>query len=618
LFNSTWTLGALAAIVSWNPYVAFFQPGVGLDPSWWAAMYMAAHRGMHFGSQIVFTYGPLAFLRQAWVWYGNLGALGFVYSATLHIALAISLVWSLRRTLHAAIAVVLALLVLVAAPEADVALALAAIWCLAALSPEPPRYAPNLVLFGGAALGAIETLVELRSGPVILAICAITLLGVEHWRRRVPIFVGCSAVFFLVAWFSSGQALGNLPDFVSNAVQIVSGYSEAMGLPDATGPLTLPLTVLAGAALVAAATFSSAAGRGRKAAAAAISVAIFSLYKEAVVRAGVSHRAIFFATAAVLAAGIAFGRRRVLAGAWLAGFGVASALTVSTGASSLSFDPVTHARQAVDQVRLLLSPNARAGKTFLGAVGMIEAYHLDPATLDLLRGHTVHVDPWEAGVAWAYRLDWDPLPVIQNYSAYTAALDRLNSERLRSPHGPQRILRENTGLVDPSHVQSVDSRLPAWDPPAQAIAMLCNYVPLRTTARWQVLGKVTNRCGTPQAIGSIHTRYGQTVRLPSAQAGGVVYAKVEGAAVTGLERLKTLLYRANSRHVVVNGTNSYRLVPGTAADGLLIDLPPNIDYPAPFVLSPGARTIEFKGVSGELTIDLYWMQVRIPPAGRLP
>ena len=50
---------------------------------------------------------------------------------------------------------------------------------------------------------------------------------------------------------------------------------------------------------------------------------------------------------------------------------------------------------------------------------MQETYALPPARCGALRGHTVAVEPWEAGAAWAYELDWQPQPVFQNYSAYT-------------------------------------------------------------------------------------------------------------------------------------------------------------------------------------------------------
>lgn len=245
---------------------------------------------------------------------------------------------------------------------------------------------------------------------------------------------------------------------------------------------------------------------------------------------------------------------------------------------------------------------------------MAAVYGLRPSTLDLLRGHTVHIDPWETAVVWTYGLEWDPLPIFQDVTSYTTELDRLNSDALRSSGGPERILRENTARGASGYeTAAVDRRYPAWDPPEQSLAMLCNYVPLETTARWQVLGKVPDRCGVPQRVGSTNARYGDPVTLPAARPGGVVFARLHGVDVSGLERLRTFAYRASLRYVVVNGTATYRLVPGTAKDGLIMSAAPRVDYPAPFALAPGARTIELTGRSGEVRVDLYWMQVRPAP-----
>jgi hypothetical protein len=76
-----------------------------------------------------------------------------------------------------------------------------------------------------------------------------------------------------------------------------------------------------------------------------------------------------------------------------------------------------------------------------------------------------------------------------------------------------------------------------------------------------------------------------------------------------VERLKTLVYRAPARHALINGTEVVRIVPGTAEDGLLFDVSPELDYPAPFALSPNVRSIAFTGVSGELRLDLYRLSV---------
>jgi hypothetical protein len=608
--SSSWTLGLVVGLLSWK--VLFATPAIGLDNSWQAALYMASHRGLHFGTQVVFTYGPLGFLNQPFLWYSGLAAIAFVYQVALHLALGITLLWALRRTLSAPIAVVLTAVVLIAAPGLDVPISLTAVWCLLALSPEPPSRAPWIVLIGGVVLGAAQTLVEWRSGPVILVMCAITLLASRQRWRNLALFIVGAVGALLALWFLSGQGVGNISGYLAKTAQIVSGYSEAMGLHG--GPALVVGALALGAGLTAVACLSSRPGATRLAAGLVIALASFAVFKEAVVRADFDHSQIFFGTAAGVGAAVAYERRRTLA--LLAVVGLAALnLGLEVGNQVVpTFNPIAHIRAAASGVRLLFSPGRRSHDTSLYAQDMRRVYRLSPATLRLLRGRTVYVAPWEEAAAWAYGLRWDPPPVFQNYSAYTAALDRLNANALRSPSGPQRILRENTLTVNPrTHSPAgVDRRWSAWDPPGQSLAMFCNYAPLLTTPRWQVLGKVASRCGPSTRVGSRDTRYGVTVRVPEPAKGRIVYAKVHGAGVSGLERIRTLLYRADVRHVVVNGTSTYRLVPGTAADGLIMDMAPGVDYPgpSPFRLSPGAHTIRLTGQSGALTIEFFSMVVR--------
>ena len=125
-----------------------------------------------------------------------------------------------------------------------------------------------------------------------------------------------------------------------------------------------------------------------------------------------------------------------------------------------------------------------------------------PEALAQLQGHSVAVEPWEIGVAWAYELDWQPLPVFQNYTAYTPSLDRLNSAAVEDPDGPERILRDDTQVVVPEFPgPDLDGRYPGWDPPEQARAVLCNFAPLYADELWQVLGRVPDRCGRAARAG---------------------------------------------------------------------------------------------------------------------
>ncbi len=604
VLTSSVVLGLIAAIGSWN--VVLLGPSSGLDPSWQAALYLAVHDGLHFGTQVVWTYGPLGFLSLPGVWFSGLAAIAFVYSALLYVALCVSVVYLLRRALGALPAFVLTLLVLAAAPGIEVPVALAGVWCLAALADDPPPFAAQLVVIGGGVLGASEILALPRSGLAILAMCAITPLGLPGRLRRLATFAGCWLLSVIVLWFVAGQGVGNVGPFVRNALQVVSGYSEAMGTTSASS-LYVPGVIAVAVALTAGAWLASGPSSRRWAAAAAIGLASFDLYKESVVRQDTGHVEILLSTA--IAVVLAMPRR----GRWVvSGLAVAGAVVIALAAprplhEPLDVNPLDHLRTARTEVDQVLHPSKTE---FVGAVALALQYRLAPSTLKLLHGHTVDVLPWEESLVWAYDLHWDPLPIFQDYSAYTAALDRVNADKLRSASAPQRILRENAALVDPSYATgSIDGRNPTWDPPGQALALLCNYVALQSTPRWQVLGKGRDRCGAPRLLRTDQAGNGTPIRIPDPRPGTIVYAELGRAGVSGLERLRTLVYRADFRYLTVNAGAVYRLVPGTAGDGLLMSAAPGADFPAPFGLSPRAHTISLDGMPGTVTVRLFEMRV---------
>jgi hypothetical protein len=203
------------------------------------------------------------------------------------------------------------------------------------------------------------------------------------------------------------------------------------------------------------------------------------------------------------------------------------------------------------------------------------------------------------------------VPTFQNYVAYTSGLDEQNAEKLVADDGPTRILRENMGEPDATTPWlSVDARFPAWDPPAQNLAMLCNFIPLHTTRRFQVLGRGPDRCGPEEEIESVKVEWGATIKVPPARSGAVVIARIHGAESGLEEKLRTTFFRAKPTYLVTNGA-AYRLIQKTAEDGLIMSIPPDADFPGPaFTLSPAAQEISPQGGSGSLTIDFYSIPIK--------
>jgi hypothetical protein len=640
--GSSWLLGAVVGLVSWPGLLV--TPSVGLDPSWGTALNMASAQGLDFGGDVIWTYGPLGFLKVPQVAYGTYAVLGAAYTIAVQIALGTTLVWSARRTLPLLIAVAIALLAAMLLIEPIVAIAL--IWCLIVLGAEPPPAAARLFPLAAGIVSAVELLGKLNIGLLVVAMCGVSVVAMDGARRRNVLTFGASlALALAVLWFGTGQGIGDLGHDVSASVAIVTGYSTALARENApSGALYAWSLALLGTSILAAYVGARDLPFGKRIATLiVVGLAGFVLWKQAVVRHEVERSLGLF----TVLVGTLFAFRWRDYRLWRTDDGriavLAALATVLAAAAAYIFiapwqlgdrlDPIQRTDRAIAQIGDLLIPGerrrAREGSRFL----MAGSYALDPKTRRLLGDNPVDVQPWEAGIAWAYDLDWRPVPVFQAYQAYTSDLDQRNADALASDGGPRRVLRhlnEGGHTLTPSSVEgrpraelqdanslSVDRRYGAYDAPAAAVAMLCHFEALRTTLTYQVLRRVPDRCGEPRRLVSRTAEYGEPIEVPRGRGrDDVVIARVHGLEPTGVERLRTFLFRAATRSIVFDGRAEYRLVPGTAMDGLILSAPPQVDFPRPFALAPDARTIEFLKESNltspdaELTVEFLAMPVR--------
>jgi hypothetical protein len=609
-----WVGGLIVALLGWR--VGMNPPGVGLDASWNAGLAMGVHDGLHWGKELVWTYGPLGFLQTQLVWFTDQTVLTFLYQGLLHVIFCVALVWALGRRLPLLLACVGAFVAVTVLPLLELSLlsaVIASFWLL-----EEPRSDRllNTFVIAAATFAAPAALIKLSTGPLVPVVLLIALIGARVGRRRIALFVGLLVVELLVLWLLAGQSLGDIPAFVHHSIQISSGYSAAMLRSTEVAPWKVTAATLGAIgvsiALVVVAWLAPYRDRrGRWAGTLLVALAAFAIYKEGVVRVDAGHLTVYFANACVLwiAVGFAPGRRWFIPAVAVLVF--AGSLPLRPAGTADNLNPFSNLHYAFDQARNLASPGRRAAAMEDGRRGLKATYALEPGALAAVRGHTVAVEPWEAGAAWAYHLDWLPQPVFQNYSAYTPALDRMNAATIESPDGPERLLRENAQVVDAEFpTPDIDNRFLGWDPPEQARAVLCNFAPLYTSERWQVLGRVPDRCGPERALGTVEAAAGQSVPVPAPEPGTVVFARIGGAGVSGLERVQNFLLNARSRHAVVNGETRYRLVAETAGDGLLMRAAPGIAESGPFDPVPEARTIAVEGGSATLTYEFFSMSVR--------
>ena len=602
---------AIVTLVSW-PVVGNLWPRLDLDGSWEIALRQALHDGLDFGPDLVFTYGPLGWLREPMLVYPWSARLAFAYGVVVHFALCASLIWGLRRALGSLLVAAPVAVLLAGAMAQEPTLVIGFTGAVALVGGfARGRWAAVLAL-GLGVLAGIELLAKLSTGVTLAGLGVVAVLAASAQRRLAAgAFAGGAAGALVIGWVGTGQSPGAVDDYVRASFEIVAGYSEAMYFEDPSAGwefwAAFVATGIGYAVVVRAAELRPR--RTRLGFLALWTVLAFTTFKAGFVRHDPSHANIFFAS--LLGGLTAFGwvpaRRTTV---WLVGLLLTTVLFASYHQDPANLiEPFARAGRLIDQAQLLADGGATRAAIADARTGRLRFEQLNGELLAEARRGTVHIEPVEAGMAWVQRLRWRPLPVFQTYSAYTSALDERNADAIRGPHAPDRILREHGVYLDRGN----PIRSPLIDAPSTYRAMLCHYRAGRAVAPWIVLERTSPRCGAPRLLARTTAKLGEPAPIPPApDADSVVFVRIDGIGVSGLEHLRTAVYRALPRAIGFDGGRTFRLPPGTAADGLVLRVPARADFPAPYALDQSTQTLTITRAldRGEVRLRFFAMPIR--------
>ena len=599
-------IAALAlTLLTWQTVSIVARAGV--DPSWRVALHLAHLQGIQYGPDFVWTYGPLGYLAFPLAVSGGTLAAALVCVLLAQTGLAYLLVRRSSAVFGGATAILAAYVVLrlptLPADFPTLIVVGLALWSLAEPAGRPARVFP----YAGAVLAAVAVLTKTNMGlaafGVVVVVCA------AGGARRVVEAVGTAVLAFVALWVAFGNSLTNIPEWWRLSLSLVAGYSAAMQYEQRglhhdylfAAVLVGPLTI---------ATWAAVRGRRVPEAAATVLVVVgvcFATFKESFVRHDATHEPAFFAaTAVVLSCLGPGGRVRVAAGA----LGLAIAAFAMSGSATVA--PWTAARHLVAQVGDAADSSRRSAVVERSRAGERRSYEVPATALRALRGHTVHVDPWEVSAISAYGLRWRPLPVPQSYSAYTSTLDHRNASFLASPRAPERILRQNPGEL-------VNGRDRTLEAPATYRAVLCDYRQVLATTTWQVLAH-DPRCGAPRHLATVETAAGKVVTVPEGKPDELVVARVFLRDSLG-NRVRGLAYKPHDGVVSLGGGPFTAVAADVVRDGIVVHVPGNVGFDPRFGGAIDWRTIAAGGLNGSVAIsfDAYPVSGEGPaPVGERP
>lgn len=560
------TLGALTAWPLWA-----IKPAPDLDPSWHVALHLAHRANLAWGQEVLFSYGPLAIMAVPGVLTNASLLLGLFYGA-LCVSLIVAVPFYGLRNLRLWVALSFTVAICVFAPTDLFVAELISAGAFAVALFLFERRSSRLLTSVSAGFGvllAIQMLVKPPAAVVVLvAIVVLALAGAPGKLGRVVAALVAFVVSTIVIWLALDQSLGDFPHWVRGSIQVALGYTEAMALeePGRGREYVEAVALLLVLGLFIRRSASFATRRSAWIVCVSLSIVVWIAFKEGFVRHDL-HSSVFFFTVALLATAIPRRRKPVwpLIAVITAGLvftaNAASPPGTAVLASAESFRTLVHA---------IVSPSYRAELTEEGRLDIREFDGVPDDVVAAVVGHPAHVDPTAVSAAWAYGLDWRPIPVFQRYSSYTEYLDELGAAMLRGSRAPDRILRK----VGPG----IDGRNSLWDSPRTMLEVVCRYQEGPASAGWGAFFRESSRCGKERSLGRFTFSAGETIRVPPAPDGSSLVVARFDFSVPLLQRVVSTVARPLEHLTIAADGRSFRVARPDVAGPLLVRATPRLAY----------------------------------------
>jgi len=549
----------------------------GIDPGWQWAVNQADSAGLVFGRDIVFTYGPLAFLMAPLDIASNL-LLANLFFLAVQVIFVVTLAAQFARDRNLTTVAAFAVLFVIARHQglAIEGFFLLVVGLLALLS---VMYGRRIPLAVAATLTAILLLVKMSLGVASLVILAAALIiarVIFHQSYRLALGLLPFPVTLIILALLLFDGPGTFFQWFLLSAQVVSGYSVANSITNAVTNAGVQVAV--GVITVAAwIGLSVVLRRDRRLLACNLIFApvVLIQFRLAFVRQDFHQIQFIPFVLALISISALFTRNRRAVGAHIAAF----AVLLGVGAVTDLVDPVTRGLLPRDLLRGSSGSRALSQLVHLGEtrekLAVESAVNLEPLRFgddvrELLEGsrNGVGTLPWEIQYCPANDLEWNPTPTLQLYSAYTRGLDLWSAEHYAGESAPQFIINS---------FAAVGMRRQLFDAPTTWRTVFLNYQ-MRSVGWEPEPVLLLERRQESLKWSFEHVSQGTLApggaSIPVPTTDHLLFADID-LRLNGLGRFQKSLFRVATVVLVMNHESGHvsicRLIPGTAGNSLLIN-----------------------------------------------
>lgn len=589
-------------LFTWISLTGYATPFV--DDSWRFTLWAARFNNVDWGSDLAFTYGPLAFL-DGGPMHSRPAALGVLLVRLLMVFAFCTLVLNITHAIgmrrKRAILLTLGMVVFMVPGErlSELVVTLAGVWVVQLLLTR--GHLSALERAGSGALAGFWIAVKPSAGLLVVAVVVVASLvsdqtvpapRTQRWLKGL-VQSGASGLLaglvFAVTWAAAGQHLSSIPGFFSGWLDVSNGFAQGMvsrdnlllsevlllgigcGLMFALVQRWFAQRIASNAALVVvvgglifwARQIGMARANGPHLRDAAVVMTLLALV--CLPHVGKRAGSIMFAVALVQVSALSFHVGLPLqVGPW----NVAQDLLAFA-----SSDSVPDRRQVLAQ-----------------------RYGVPQSIQTEIGGSTVHISPVDTNVPFAYpEMGFWMLPTVQHYVSYSEVLEERNAAALSGHEGPEFVLHKPSSKVD-KHNR-------AWESPLLIHTIWCSFDQVDSGNGWTLLQSTgQSTCSSVRQLGPAMPLVSSEIAIPgdARECDGAVTFRIDNAERTTVDRLTQLVVRLPNSTVRI-GADEWPLFAATAGQPHIIAAPEadlgwlGEPTPAPADLDP---SLEVGGLAG--------------------
>ena len=456
LITLKWTLFFII-VVYLIPKSVYVYPGVGIDSSFGLALNMAIKQGLVFGKDIVYTFGPLAYLSTARPNYvPDLLILLFYLFVCLN---SIYIIYYFFRSTKSKVELTFVFILLfISGHFLFLRDSITLYFFLIFHIFHYLKHKNNISLVILSTSCILSFYIKVNAGIImnvvfILFIIYNYIFNTVNYSKNTILFAG----HFFVLWLLSFFLNTNFIDYIINSIPIIDSYNDAMviSLWDKS-TLLIPVFIFLMITLLFFKSIKSIFNSHHDIFLFFnIFLLNFILFKQSFVRADSWHLSFFFLGISYTLIFIyLYTDINKLKGGISYCIIIASVLSISKIdeplVNQINKNIGTYLFTNNSKINVTSNNNRNLPKNVLKKIGN--------KTVDLLGYETTYI--------FYNKLKYNPRPIFQSYSAYDPKLIDLNSKKYNSETAPDYVLY---------HFGTIDGRYPFWDEPKTYLSLFKNY-----------------------------------------------------------------------------------------------------------------------------------------------